>query len=119
MAGLDLHIRWRYALALFAGHIAAGVEFAPFRRTDWTWDIAFQNNTILAGGIGIRRGDGGKQRHGIRMAGILKYLFSRTKLHQVAKIHNADTVGNVADNGQVVGDEHMSDSRSPSAPQAG
>ena len=41
------------------------------------------------------------------MAGILKYLFSRTKLHQVAQIHNADTVGNVADNGQVVGDEQI------------
>ena len=41
------------------------------------------------------------------MPGVGEQLVGRGNLHHIAQIHNADPVGNVADNGQVMGNEQI------------
>ena len=54
---------------------------------------------------GVGQGNGGQKGSRIRMQGILKELVRIRQLHHLAEVHNTDTVGEVLNDGQVVGDE--------------
>ena len=101
-------------MAFFGRHVAAGAELAASRRVDRAGNIAFQNDLFLLRRIGVGRGDGGQQRHGIRVAWVLEDGVLVGQLHDAAQIHDRDAVGNELDDGQVVGNELF-----PSAPAKG
>ena len=61
----------------------------------------------IVGGIGTGRSL--EQRLGVRMAGRGEDLRGRPRLDHLAQVHDSQVVGDVADHGQVVGDEQVGD----------
>ena len=86
--------------------LAARVEFAALRRVDRAGDIAFEDGELLRAD-GIRRRDGVEQGLGVRMDRVVEDLVGLRQLDHVAEVHDADAVGDVLDDGQVVRDEHV------------
>ena len=93
-------------LADFGAVRAARVEFAALRRVDRAGDIAFQNPQ-LAVLLHVRGRNRGHQRLGVRVQRVIKQLLRVRQFDHVAQIHDADSVGNVLDNGKIVRDEQI------------
>ena len=94
--------------AALVGVGAAGAETAAARRIQRAGHIALQHDTVaLAGRDGVRHGNGRDQAAGVGVDAVGDQLKAVGQLHQLAQIHNADAVGNVLDNAQVVGDEQV------------
>ena len=94
--------------AALVGVGAAGAETAAARRIQRAGHIALQHDTVaLAGRDGVRHGNGRNQAAGVGVDAVGDQLKAVGQLHHLAQIHNADAVGNVLDNAQVVGDEQV------------
>ena len=107
MIGLDFSQRWSNAAAFLTSHEATRMEFTTMRRSDRTGDIAFQNDPLFAQTFNIRCRDRREKSNGVRMSRIFKYRFRIRKLNDISKIHDANTIGNITNDGQVVRDEHV------------
>ena len=68
--------------------------------------IVGKQNLVL---LQCRIGDGncGDQAAGVRMHGEIKELLSVSNFHDIALVDNTDTIGDEADDGQVMGDEQI------------
>ena len=86
--------------------LAASMELTALGRLDGAGDIAFQDFGVLVG-ILIGGGDGVQQSLGVGMEGMCEDLVGIAQLNHVAQVHNADTVGDVLNDRQVVGDEQV------------
>src|SRR5882757_9015337 len=83
---------------------AAGAEDAARGRVDRARDVALEDDALaLAVGVGDRHG--GEQRLGIGVLRAAAERVARRALHDAAEIHDDDAVGDVLDDGEVVGDE--------------
>ena len=87
---------------------AAGAEPAARRRVDRARDVAGQHDPLaLALDHRVGLGDRRQQRLRVRVGGRRVQLLGRADLHQLAEVHHGDDVGDVAHDGQVVGDEQV------------
>ena len=86
----------------------AGVETAAGRGRDGTGDVAFDAAfLLLPGNAGISDGNTAQKSFGIRVQGSAVDFICLTYLHQLSQVHNAHIIGNVADHGQIVGNEKI------------
>ena len=106
MARLDLTLLRRFGLAALRGIGAAGVELAAGRRVGRGRDGALQHHA-LALDSRVRDGNGREQRLGVGVQRVGKNVVGLAVLHQIAQVHNADSVGDMLDDGQIVGDEKI------------
>ena len=106
MARLDLTLLRRFGLAALRGIGAAGVELAAGRRVGRGRDGALQHHA-LALDSRVRDGNGREQRLGVGVQRMAKNVVGLAVLHQIAQVHNADSVGDMLDDGQIVGDEKI------------
>ena len=86
-----------------------GMELATLGRIGRGRDIPFQNRTVhlLARiGIGYRR----KQCARVGVQGIIEDFVLRPELHHATEIHNADLIGNIFYDRQIVRNEQISES---------
>ena len=83
------------------------VEAAPARHGERAGGVAAEDDS-LAGGLHVRIGhrDGCQQGDGVGVQRAAVQVVGRRQLDEAAEVHHADAVGDVADDGEVVGDEH-------------
>ena len=94
---------------LTSGIWTSGVETASAWRIHRTWHISFQNNTLSCPAqLWIRNRNCGKQGLRIWMDRMSVQLIALAQLNKRAKIHNTDSVGNMTDNGKIMGNEQIS-----------
>ena len=85
--------------ALLGGVAAAGTERAAGRHIERTRHVAGEDDALpLARGLRVRDGDGGEQRLGIRMDGVLVQVVRVRNLDHLAEVHDGD--GRRADRAQ-------------------
>ena len=87
---------------------AAGVEGAAAVWIGWAWDISCEDDAL--GSLSwVEVGGCGEKGLGVRVKGIaIKFSFGCDFCHS-SEIHDADAVADVADDGEVVGDEEVSE----------
>ena len=109
MTGLNLFQHWYTFPAFVAGHRAAAGESTSLWLMNGTGHIPFNDLTLLFL-FQFRIGDrhSGKQRFGIWMQGVGIQFFTGGQLHHTAQIHDRNTIGNVFDYVQVVGNKQIS-----------
>ena len=96
--------------ALGFGDGAAGLEGAAFGRIIVRGDVAGEREVFLfVSGIGL--GNGFQQGPGVRMLGRSVEFFGRGPLDKFAKIHHADFVADMLDDGEIVRNEKEGDSK--------
>ena len=90
------------------GPRAAGVEAACLGRVRRARHVALEHD-LLAGRVLARVRDRhrGEQRDGVRVDRVLVDLVRGPDLDDLAQVHHRDPVGDVADDAEVVGDEHV------------
>ena len=93
-------------LADFRAVFAARMELAAGRRIDGAGNIALEN-LDLAIGVKVRRRNGVHQRLSVGVLGIVEQLLRVGQLDDIAQIHNADAVGDIFDDRQIVRDEQV------------
>ena len=81
-------------------------EHAAGRRIDRARNIAAEHDAPALA-VGIRDGNGRQQRLGVGMLRAADELLRRRVLHDAAEIHDDDAVGDVFDDGEIVGDEEV------------
>ena len=109
VARLMLSEHRSYLAALFSGIWTSGVETASAWRIHRTWHVSFQNNTLSCPAqLWIRNRNCGKQGLCIWMDRMSVQLIALAQLNKRAKIHNTDSVGNMTDNGKIMGNEQIS-----------
>ena len=86
---------------------AAGVELTALGRINRAGNISLQHFR-LSRSLLVCRGDGIQKRFCVGVQGMGKNIVRRGHFHHVAQIHHADAVRNVFYNGEVMGDEHIS-----------
>ena len=86
--------------------LAAGMETAAGGNIDGGGNIAFQQDALLLV-VNIGHRNGGQQCLGVGMHRLLVQLFCIGDLHDLAQVHNDDSVGDVFNNGHIVGDEDV------------
>jgi hypothetical protein len=99
----------RFRLAtLVDGAKAATDEAAMLGGIDGAGRFAAENNALTAiTRIGLRIGDGGQERLGIGVERATEELVVGGDLDELTEVHHADTIGDVAHNGEVVADEEV------------
>ena len=98
----------RHLLRAAFGRIgAAGVEAAAFRRLQWAWDLAFQDDLLLFCGGYPERGWPTATPWCRGCSGFVKRssLFAISTI--LAQIHNRDLIADVLHDAQVVGDKEV------------
>src|SRR5450759_5132478 len=85
---------------------APGVEAAAGRRVGRGWDVALQDDPLLAVAR-VRIRDRRQQGDGVRVARMSVDLIDGGQLRHHAQVHDPDPVADVLDDGQVVGDEEI------------
>ena len=96
------------AHALGPGDRAARMEPAPARYGERARRVAGEDD--LAAGrlqLGIGHGDRRQQGDGVGVQRLPVQVVGGAELDEAAEVHHADAVGDVADDGEVVGDEHQ------------
>ena len=112
VARLMLSEHRSYLAALFSGIWTSGVETASAWRIHRTWHVSFQNNTLSCPAqLWIRNRNCGKQGLCIWMDRMSVQLIALAQLNKRAKIHNTDSVGNMTDNGKIMGNEQISQTK--------
>ena len=86
------------------------MEFASGRRLNRARNISFKDDSFLSQTIRIGGRNGREKCHSIGMTRIRKDLVSFGNFNQVSEVHNADSVGNIANNGKVVRNEQICES---------
>ena len=85
---------------------AARAEAAARRRVDRARHVAGQDDAVaLAAGHGLRVR--GEERNRVRVQRPREELVGRRDLDDAPEVHHGDAVGDVADDGEVVGDEDV------------
>src|SRR6266480_2120534 len=84
--------------------MAARVKDAARRRIGRRWDVALQQDPLLAS-FRICDWDRGEQRLGVRHERLAVEVFGRCELDDFAQVHHGDTIGDVLDDREVVRDE--------------
>ncbi len=85
-----------------------GVEPTSRRGIDRTGYIARKHGTIQSS-CRIRYRYRSQQRLGIGMTRRLKDLLRRTGLNKLTQVHHADLMRHLANNRQIMGDEHITE----------
>ena len=94
--------------ALLGGVAAAGTERAAGRHIERTRHVAGEDDALpLARGLRVRDGDGGEQRLGIRMDGVLVQVVRVRNLDHLAEVHDGDALRDVMDDEQIVRNEQI------------
>ena len=102
--------------ALLGGVAAAGTERAAGRHIERTRHVAGEDDALpLARGLRIRDGDGGEQRLGIRMDGVLVQIVRVRNLDHLAEVHDGDALRDVMDDEQIVRKNNIDVIEIPSA----
>ena len=91
----------RLCFAAFHTFWTSGMEFAACRRLVGGWDASLKQNSFSFCRR-IRNRNCGKQCLRIRMHRIAVNFLFFSDLHEIAEIHNADTVTDVFHNAQVM-----------------
>ena len=86
---------------------APGMEAAGCRRCDRAGWIAAKRDTMACSLTGVDDGHRREERLRVRVDGPRLELVRRRQLHDLAEVHHGDPVGDVADDGEVVGDEEV------------
>jgi len=108
MVGLYFLQLGEHLTALVDGDGAAWVEYASGWRVQGARDLTGQQDSFPLGVDNrVRYRYRGQEGLGIRMDGVDVNLIPVRHLHDVAQVHHADTVADVTDYGQVVGDEEV------------
>ena len=108
VAGGDLLELGHLVCALLIRIGAAGAETAARRRVQGAGHIALQHDTLgLACRDGVCHRDGRDQAAGVGVDAVSDQLVAVGQLYHLAQIHDADAVGDVLDNAQVMGDEQV------------
>ena len=94
----------------FLAFVAAGSEAALVRKVDGRGDFAAHYNAIL-GNIKLGDGNGGEQGLGVGVDRITEELLGRSLFYQLPQIHHGDVVCKVVDDGEVVGNEDVSQAK--------
>ena len=68
--------------------------------------VVSEQNLVLFQ-LRIGNGDSGNQATGVRMQGVVKQFLRICYFHDIALVDNTDTIGDKADNRQVMGDEEI------------
>ena len=84
------------------------MEPTPARHGERTRRVASEDD-LLAGRlqVGIGNGNSGQEGDGVRVQRLPVQVVGGGELDKAAEVHHADTVGDMADDGEVVGDEHQ------------
>ena len=72
--------------------------------SDGIGDVPYQADSFLMGGRWVGTGDGRKQGSGVGMDGVFVNTLTRSQLDDVSQVHHGDSIGNVADYREIVGD---------------
>jgi len=107
VVGLDLLEGGSFLGAALHALGAAAVEGASGGGIHGGGEVALEDHALLLGSD-LGYGHCGEQSTGVGMELVVVQLAFIGQLDQLAQIHNADTVGNVTDNAQVMGDEEVS-----------
>ena len=84
----------------------AGVELTALRRICRGRDRAFQHDTVHFR-FRIRDRNCREQGFRVRMQRITENIFCRSVLYQITQIHNTDSIRNIFDYRQVMGNEQV------------
>jgi len=106
VAGLNLALNGLFHLAALHAVGAAGVELAALGGISGRGNGAFQNYAVHLG-IGVGNRNCREQSLGIGVERIAEDILGLTVLNKIAQIHNADGIGDMLNNAQVVGDEEI------------
>ena len=91
---------------------ATGVEAAGRWWVGGGGHVALQDDPLpLPLLLRIGDGHGGQQGDGVRVVRVLVQRVPVGNLDDLAEVHDPDLVGDVADHGQVVGDEHVGEAQ--------
>ena len=85
---------------------AAGAEAAAGGRVDRARDVALEHDPLVLAArdrLRVRR----EERHRVRVERPAEELLRGRQLDDLAEVHHRDSVGDVADDGEVVGDEEV------------
>ena len=99
-----------------ANERAAGAEDAAARRIDGARNFALQQARLVPGGR-IRNRDGGEESSAIGVAGPAGEALRGRDLYDTAQIHDRDSIGDVFDHREIVGDEQHGQTEIPGQPQ--
>lgn len=69
-------------------------------------DVAGKNDALFSG-LGIGFGDGGEERLGVGVEGVVEKFGGGGFFDEVPQVHDADAVGEVSYDGEIVGDEEI------------
>ena len=96
------------AAALIDRDWAARVEHAARGRVHGAGHVAGEDDPLaLPLHLRVRHGHRGQERLRVRVERVLVELVAIGQLHHPAQVHDADAVADVADDGEVVGDEQV------------
>ncbi len=112
MAGGEQAKRGRFMAASVFRDRAAGVERAPPGRVQGRRNIAREHDAPPPG-RGIEDGDCGKQGLGVGMPGPGTHVVRGTEFDDVTEIHHGDAAAEMFHDGEVVGDEEVSEAAFP------
>ena len=108
---LGLHLfEFRLCLEAFRLCIqASGSKAAAGGRIDRGRNFTLEDDAV-ADSVCLCHRDRGQKRLRIGMQLLFKQLVGRTLFHEVSKVHDADLVGDVLNDGKVVGNENVGQS---------
>ena len=86
---------------------AACVKAAALGRIRRIGDISLQDNAGAAPSFGIRSGNRGHQRLGVRVLWRSKKRFADRHFYDFAKIHDGDGITDMFHHGQVMGNKYI------------
>jgi hypothetical protein len=88
------------------GMKTSGVKWTPGRRIRWTREISPEDDAIPPD-RGVWLWDGREESHRIGVPGLGEQLIGRALLDDTAEIHHRDSMGDLPDDGEVVGNEQV------------
>ena len=86
---------------------AAGGKAAAGFGIDRAGDLALEKITVFMETLDAGNGNGSEESFGIGMEGVFKNAVRIGNLDTFAQIHDHDASGNVANHGEIVGDEEI------------
>ena len=106
VTGSDLHAGRRSLLTLFGAILTSGMELTSLRRICGAGKFAFQCHR-LGLSVRIRNGNRREERLRIRVLRVTADILGSTGLNDVTQVHYGNTVGDVLNDGKVVGNEEI------------
>jgi lysophospholipase L1-like esterase len=106
VTGSDLHAGRRSLLTLFGAILTSGMELTSLRRICRAGKLTLKCYGLRLS-VGIRNGNRREERLSIGVLSISADVLGGTGLNDVTQVHNGNTVGDVLNDGKVVGNEEI------------